>query len=108
MLRFHLDESVTLLIVAGLRQRGIDVTTPQDAGLLGATDEEHLEFAQQADRVLVTHDSDFLVLHHQSSDHCGIAYCRQRKYSVGELLRALLLLDACYSPTDMKGRVEFL
>jgi predicted nuclease of predicted toxin-antitoxin system len=109
MLRFHLDESVTLAIVAGLRQRGIDVTTPQNAQLLGAPDEEHLEHARHEDRVLITHDVDYLVLHGQLGiRHSGIAYCHQRKYSVGELLRSLQLLDACYEAHEMTGRVEFL
>ena len=109
MLRFHLDESVTLAIVPGLRQRGLYVTTPEEAQLLGASDEEHLEFAHQTHRVIVTHDADYLALHNQWGDrHFGIAYCHQRKYAVGELLRSLLLLDACYGPDEMVGRVEFL
>jgi hypothetical protein len=37
-LRFHLDEHVAGAIAAGLRRRGIDVTTAADAGLLGAED----------------------------------------------------------------------
>jgi hypothetical protein len=44
-LRFHLDEHVPAAIAAALRRRGIDVTTAADAGLLGATDEDHLAFA---------------------------------------------------------------
>lgn len=41
-IRFHLDESVSGTLAVALRQRQIEVTTPAEVGLLGATDEEHL------------------------------------------------------------------
>ena len=34
MIRFHLDENVSNAIADGLRQRGIDVTTTSEAGLI--------------------------------------------------------------------------
>jgi hypothetical protein len=37
---FHLDENCAHAIAAGLRRRGIDVTTTPDVGLLGAIDED--------------------------------------------------------------------
>ena len=43
--RFHLDEHVGNAIAAGLRRRGIDVTTTHDAGLGGATDPAQLAYA---------------------------------------------------------------
>ncbi len=62
-MRFHLDESADGRIAAGLRHRGIDVTTPVDVGLRGASDDEHLAYALANERVLVTHDADFLEFH---------------------------------------------
>ena len=44
MMRFHLDENVDHAVAGGLRQRGIDVTTANDAGLTQASDEAHLEY----------------------------------------------------------------
>ena len=38
-IRFHLDENCSHAIAAGLRRRGIDVTTTPEVGLLGAIDE---------------------------------------------------------------------
>ena len=58
--RFHLDEHIEGAIADGVRQRRIDVTTAAEAGLLQATDEEHLAFALAESRVTVTHDDDFL------------------------------------------------
>ncbi|MFI5458618.1 MAG: DUF5615 family PIN-like protein [Isosphaerales bacterium] len=50
--RFHLDEHVPPAIAAGLRRRGIDVTTTSDAGLAGADDIDHI--ASPDNCVLVT------------------------------------------------------
>src|SRR5262245_50790580 len=108
MLKFHLDEHVAFALATGLRRHGIDLTTSADAGLLNADDEAQLAFATAEERVLVTHDHDFLRLHSAWLPHHGIAYCHQNKYSVGELLPVLLLMDACYSAEHMTGRVEYL
>jgi len=107
-IRYHLDEHVHPGIAAGLRSRGIDVTTTTDAGLISSGDDKQIAFAQRKHRVLVTHDRDFLQYHSASVEHSGIAYSHQDKYSVGELLRMLLLLHACYESEEMTGKIEFL
>jgi len=60
MLRFHLDEHVPHGVAWGLRSKGVDVTTTTDVGLVGADDEDHIEFARTEDRVIFTNDDDFL------------------------------------------------
>ncbi|MBV7330959.1 DUF5615 family PIN-like protein [Chloroflexi bacterium TSY] len=45
-IRYYTDEHVTRSIVRGLRQRGVDALSVPEAGMLGASDEEHLTFAQ--------------------------------------------------------------
>lgn len=108
-IRFHLDEHIHPGIAVGLRSRGIDVTTTAEAELVEASDAGHIEFAlAEPERVIVTHDADFLRHHSDGISHAGIAYCHQEKYSIGELLRMLILLHACYAEDDMQGRVEFL
>ena len=107
-IRFHLDESVSLRVVRALRDRSIDVTTAAEVGLLSATDEDHLEYAHSAGRVIVAHDNDYIRLHSQGIEHAGIAYCHQRKYSVGDLVKQLLLLHACYEGEEMVAKVEYL
>jgi len=107
-IRFHLDEHIHPGIAVGLRARSIEVTTTADAGLLAATDEKQLVYAHRKQRVLVTHDFDFLRPHLADREHSGIAYCHRDKYSVGDLLQMLLLLHACESGEDMLGKVEFL
>ncbi|MEO8496798.1 MAG: DUF5615 family PIN-like protein [Planctomycetota bacterium] len=107
-IRLHLDESVTVAFVASLRGRGIDVTASVDAGLVGASDEQQLRFASSQGRVLITHDDDFLRMHHAGASHAGIGYCHQSKYSVGELLQILLLLHACVDAEEIVDCVEYL
>ena len=51
-IRFHLDEHCSHAIAAGLRRRGVDVTTATDAGLLRAPDEQHLAFGLAEGRVV--------------------------------------------------------
>ena len=105
---FHLDEQIPSALADALRSRGIDVTTTQDAGLIGVPDHEHLTFALRAGRVVVTQDVDFLRLHSDGIPHTGIAFWRQQTRSVGQVLRRLLLMHESMSPDDMKDRVEYL
>jgi len=107
-LRFHLDEHVSPAVAEGLRRRGIDVTTSQDAGLRGARDSEHVAFALRDRRVLVTHDRDFARLHSTGVQHAGIAYCYQQKYTIGELVHALLFMKDCLSQEEMLDTLEYL
>ncbi len=108
MLKYHLDEHLPLAVAVGLRRHGIDVTTSAEVDLLGSDDAAHLAYSIAEQRVIVTHDHDFLRLHAAGAEHSGIAYCHQDKYSIGELLPLLLLMNTCYSAEEMAGRVEFL
>lgn len=107
-IRFHLDEHVDPAIADGLRRRRIDVTTARDAGLLGASDEDHLSFANNEQRVIVTNDSDFLRLHAEGCPHPGIVYGHQQSRSMGDILHRLGLIWEILEPGEMRGRIEFL
>ena len=75
--KFYADECVTKAVIRGLQQRGADVLTVAEAGMLGATDEEHLAFAFAQERVIFTQDDDFLRLHAAGVEHAGIVYASQ-------------------------------
>jgi uncharacterized protein with PIN domain len=107
-IRFHLDEHCPTALAAGLRLRGIDVTTTPEVGLLHATDEEQLAYAGATGRVIVTHDEDFLALATGRTDHAGICYCHQNKYTLGRLIDAIQLVWEVFEPDDLQGRVEYL
>jgi hypothetical protein len=95
-------------VAAGLRQRGIDVTTTVETGLMGATDEDQLAFATANGRICVTRDPDFLVLHSRGISHAGIAYWHPKRRSVGQIVLDLTLLWRIATAEEMLGRVEYL
>ena len=70
-LKFHLDEHISHRVADALRQKGIDVTTTTDAGLRKKKDKQHLDFAISQNRVMVTQDTDHLILaeNNQESHH---------------------------------------
>lgn len=103
----YTDEHVPRAVVRGLRERGVDTLTVSEAGMLGASDEEHLAFARREGRVLFTQDDDFLRLHAAGVEHAGIVYARQPT-AIGEAIRGLVLVFELLDPDEMEGQLEFL
>ena len=58
--KFQLDESIDPLVAKVLREKGFNVRTAAEVGLSGHADEDHLATAKRDDRILLTHDEDFL------------------------------------------------
>lgn len=108
MIRFHLDEHVPHAIARALTNRGIDVTTTTDAGLLGADDELHIAFANSGGRVIVTNDADFLRRADAGTAHHGIVYYPRGTKRIGEVVRHLYLMHDCLEPEEMVGKVDYL
>ncbi|MEA2033052.1 MAG: DUF5615 family PIN-like protein [Euryarchaeota archaeon] len=107
MIRIYADESVNVAIVEGLRRRGADAFSARDAGNLGLTDEEQLEFAVKNRVVIFTHDVDFLKLA-LDREHYGIIYVHQRKVSVGGCVRRLKTIVEVKILEEMRNQVIFL
>jgi predicted nuclease of predicted toxin-antitoxin system len=107
-IRFHLDEHVDFAVAVGLRRRGIDVTTSAEAGLLGADDIDHVNFAELHGRIIFTNDHDFLRIHSESTQHPGIVYCHQQSRSIGQIIRGLELIWDVLEPAEMRNQVEYL
>ncbi len=105
---FYFDQHVWASVVCGLRERGVDVLTAQEARRCGVSDQDQLAFATAQERVLVTFDTDYLALHQAGVPHAGIAWCPERKYRVGDLLRALLLVHGALDRASMRNHVEYL
>jgi predicted nuclease of predicted toxin-antitoxin system len=108
VIRFHLDENVDHAVAHGLRLRDLDVTTATDAGLIGASDGDHLAFALANNRVVFTQDQDFLRHHSAGDEHAGIVYSKQGARSIGEIVRYLHFVSDCLEPEDMRGQLEFI
>jgi len=107
-LRFYLDENVPVQVAQQLRARGIDAVTARSEGMLGATDDMHLQQAARLGRVLCTNDADFLRLATAGIKHVGIVFGQQDSHYIGDWVRFLALLHTLYADEEMVGRVEFL
>lgn len=107
MIQFHLDEHVSHDVARGLLLRGVSATTTTDAGLLGATDEQHLDFAAAQRRVIVTCDPDFLAAISHRADHAGIVFVTGTSRSTGELVRFLCLMHDCLVEADVVNHIEY-
>jgi len=106
-IKFFMDEHVPLAVTRGLRRRGVDVLTAQEANMLDQDDDVLLLFATNQERVMFTQDEDFLALHHKIPEHAGIAYTPQGT-SIGDMVRGLLLIHDVLTPEEMRGRIEYL
>jgi hypothetical protein len=106
-IKFLTDEHVARAVIHGLRQRGIDVVTTAEAGLLQAPDDRLLSHARVEGRVMVTQDSDYLAMHSAGFDHAGIAFAQQGT-PVRRILQGLILIQHVLSPDEMLRHVEYL
>ena len=114
MLALYLDEdSMDQSIVAALRARWVDVITATEAGMLGRSDSEQLDYVTGQGRVLFTFNrGDFYRLHTQylteGKSHRGIILASQQRYSIGEQLRQILDLISVKTIEQMENNVEFI
>lgn len=106
--QFFFDQHFPAAVAHGLRQRGIDVLTAQEAGRCGLPDPEQLAFATAQERVVATFDPDYLALHRSGVAHAGIAWCPATKNSVGQLIAALVLLHGVLNRDEMRNHAEYL
>jgi hypothetical protein len=104
----YFDESVQVAVAEQLRNRGIDVVTVRDLGLLGDSDINHLNRAAAMGRVLCTYDYDFLRLHAGGVAHEGIVIAQHAGTSIGDWVNGLELICSAMSPEEMKNHVEYL
>ena len=64
--------------------------------------------ASQQGRVMVTMDSDYLILAAQIATHAGIAYAKPGTRSVGQLIQKLRLIHDVLTPAEMENHIEYL
>jgi predicted nuclease of predicted toxin-antitoxin system len=107
-IRFHLDQHIPNAIAEGLRRRGIDVTTTSEAGLLHATDFEHIEYAMRTRRVILTHDEDYLIHAANSVPHAGIVFCHMGSRTIGEIVHSLVMIWEIAEPAALQDTIEWI
>ena len=70
--KFYTDEHVPRAVVRGLRDRGVDVLSVAEAGMLGASDDAHLARGLGEGRVMLTRDEVFLRVYPRGAGCTGI------------------------------------
>jgi predicted nuclease of predicted toxin-antitoxin system len=107
-----MDHHVRRAITQGLRRRGVDVLTAHEDGCAQLSDEDLLDRAARLDRVLFTHDDDFLVVADQrlqaGRSFTGIVYAHQLRVTIGQAIRDLELMSSALDLDDMRNHVLFL
>lgn len=101
MARLYANENFPREVTMGLRDRGHDVLTVQEAGNAGQAvpDTEVLRFATREGRAVLTiNRRDFIHLHQRDSGHAGIIVCTQDPDTVGQAERVDLAI-ASVAPT---------
>ncbi|NUM75464.1 DUF5615 family PIN-like protein [candidate division KSB1 bacterium] len=94
-----------------LRKRGFDVIHAQERDRKGLSDVEHLAYAIEQRRCLLSFNTkDFVLLHNEyvehEKEHWGIIVSKQRP--IGETLSRVLKVLQRFSRQSMKNRIEFL
>ena len=113
-MRLYVDEDAEQRsLVRALRERGIDVTTALEAGMIGHSDEEQLDHAVREERAIYTLNvGDFARLHQEylaaGRRHCGIIVIPSQRYDVGRKIRRLVDLVETKSAQEIRNCIEFL
>lgn len=111
-IRLYLDEDANdhRLLIA-LRSRGLDVLTPLEAKLMGASDERQLAYATEAGYTILTYNvRDFAILHrdHLRAGHHHSRIIVSEQAPVGSVLARLLKLMSLRSAAEMRDWLEYL
>ena len=75
--------------------------------MLSASDEAQLKYAAQSERVLFTHDTDFLRIHAMGVEHAGIVYTGNQE-NIGDNIRNLKLIYDVMDSTEMRNNLEYI
>lgn len=114
MLRLATDENFNNDIVRGVLRRNskVDIVRVQDVGLSGADDPAVLEWAAQAERVLLTHDVTTMTRYAYERVRDGKlmpgVFEVSRSVPIGLAIEDLLLLTECSLDGEWEGQVRYL
>lgn len=94
-IRFFAEKHIPKSVTEALKLRSIDVIRAEDVGLSHSDDEGIMAFAVSEGRILLTHDSDFVRIHHlylrRGTTHYGIMYVVPALQGVvGEVVKHLV------------------
>jgi hypothetical protein len=114
MIRFLADEDFNGRIVRGLflRKKDLDLVRIQDVGLSAAEDEAILEWADEAGRVLLTHDGRTMPKHVRdrlaAGSHVPGVFIVDDLAPIGKCIEDVLLVADCSEQAEWRDTVHYL
>jgi predicted nuclease of predicted toxin-antitoxin system len=111
--KFYTDEHVPSAVVEQLQRRGVDIVRCQDVDLRTADDSEHLAYAIEHERILVSRDKDFTVYHAsltgRDQHHYGIVYINRKNWeNIGLIVSELLLIHEVATADEMIDQIWYI
>ena len=113
LLRLISDENFHGDIVRGLRRRlpQLDLIRTQDVGLAGADDPAILDWANQHDRILLTHDRATMPLHAMHRFRSGLKvagiFIADDRAAIGSVIDELALAIQCSEQNEWQDQVVY-
>src|SRR5215510_7749665 len=112
MLKGYAYEHVVFGLVQALRQRGMDVVRVQDRGRAQADDADLLDEALTDERVMLTNDTDFLVLAAErgtrQEQFAPIFFWPQQRRAIGQLVQSIIREASRHNYDTVCSQVFFL
>ena len=114
MLRLAIDEDFNNRILRGLLRRrpDLDIVRIQDAGLVGKTDDEILEWASKEGRVILTHDVTTMKKHAYDRISVGLPmpgiFELSQQLPIGQAIEEILFVVVYSLENEWEGQVIFL
>ena len=112
--RMYLDENIYPDLAEVIRKAGFDCQSAAEAKLLGATDEQQLQYAAAQGRCLVTFDvADFVALATEwarsGKAHAGVVVTQQvSRKAFGQLLKRILDFLNTTTADEMTNVLRYL
>lgn len=108
LIKFYTDEHIGNALTTALRNKGMEVLTCQEAGLLGQPDETHLEYALREKRAIITNDNDFLKLAAQQKEHYGIVFIVRQRTDIGVIVRRITQLHSLLDAEQFRNQIDYI
>ncbi len=106
---FYFDEMMPRPAAEQIAKRGYSVVMAVDVGMTQKPDEEHLQYATEQGRILVTFDHPFAGRTMASQGHAGlICITSARQDDFGIIVRLLIAFGDGHTAEDAKGSVFWL
>lgn len=109
-MRFYFDTHIARAAAVQLRSKDVDVVRCEEVGLAEAADEDHLQYATENGRVMVSQDEDFTALdarwRQAGRSHAGIMKISPRysgEAQISHIVEQLLF----YVEAEEAGAVDY-